>query len=120
MRTLSLALLITAAAFAADSPAGSWLWSMPGPGGQEVTADLTLQVDGEKLTGEFAFNGGSRKLTVTNGSVKGQDVKFTVQRNRPQGGSLTYEMTGKIDGNSMKGSASSEMGNAEWTAKRKP
>lgn len=92
---------------------------MPGPGGVEVTADLTLRVDGEKLTGEFAFNGGSRKLSITNGSVKGQDVKFTIQRDRPQGGSMTYEMTGKLEGNSMKGSASSEMGNAEWTARRK-
>lgn len=119
MRVLSLALLITAAAFGAEGPAGSWTWSMPGPGGQEVTADLTLRVDGEALTGEFAFNNGSRKLTVTNGSVKGHDVKFTIRRDRPQGGSMTYEISGKVDGNSMKGSAASEMGNAEWTAKRK-
>lgn len=119
MRTLALALFLAAAAFAAEGPAGSWTWSMPGPGGQEVTADLTLQVDGEKLTGEFAFNGGSRKLTITNGSVKGNDLKFTIQRDRPQGGSMTYQLTGKLDGDSMKGSASSEMGNAEWTAKRK-
>ncbi|MBM3740379.1 MAG: hypothetical protein FJW39_31880 [Acidobacteria bacterium] len=119
MRTVALALMITATAFAAEGPAGSWTWSMPGPGGQEVTAELTLHVDGEKLTGEFAFNGGSRKLTVTNGSVKGHDVKFTIQRDRPQGGSVTYGITGKIDGNSMKGSASSDLGNAGWTAKRK-
>ena len=32
---------------------------------------------------------------------------------------MTYQLTGKVDGDSMKGSASSEMGNAEWTAKRK-
>jgi hypothetical protein len=120
MRKLSLTILLAAAAtFAAEGPAGSWSWSMPGPGGQDVTADLTLQVDGEKLTGEFAFNGGSRKLSITNGSVKGRDVKFTVQRDRSQGGSMTYELTGKIEGDSMKGSASSDMGNAEWTARRK-
>lgn len=119
MSRLTLALLMIATAFGAEGPAGSWTWSMPGPGGVEVTADLTLRVDGEKLSGEFAFNGGSRKLAVTNGTVKGQDVKFTIQRDRPQGGSMTYELSGKLEGDSMKGSASSEMGNAEWTAKRK-
>ena len=92
---------------------------MPGPGGMEVAADLTLQVDGEKLTGEFAFNDGSRKIAITDGTVKGGEVKFTVKRDRPQGGVMAYALTGKVDGDAMKGSASSEMGNAEWTAKRK-
>jgi hypothetical protein len=119
MRTMLLALVASVGLLAAEGPAGSWTWSMPGPGGADVTADLTLTVDGETLTGEFAFNGGSRKLPVTNGTVKGDEVKFTIKRDRPQGGSMTYEITGKVDGDAMKGSATSEMGNAEWTAKRK-
>lgn len=119
MRKLAVVFLASLGLFAAEGPAGSWTWSMPGPGGQDVTADVTFTVEGEKLTGEFAFNGGSRKLAIADGSVKGNEVTFTIKRNRPQGGEMTYQLKGKVDGDAMKGSATSEMGDAQWTAKRK-
>ena len=90
---------------------------MPGPMG-DVTAVVTLTVDGEKLTGEFVFDG-SRKLAVRDGTVKGGDVTFKIKRDRPSGGVMEYALSGKVDGDSMKGTASSDMGNAEWSAKRK-
>lgn len=109
---------MTVTAVAADSPAaGVWTWSMPGPMG-EVGAELTLKVEGEKLTGEFVFQG-DRKLQVAEGTAKDGTVKFKVRRERPSGGTMEYDMTGKVDGDSMKGTAASDMGNAEWTAKRK-
>ena len=119
MRKLLLTLcLSTASAFAADSPAaGTWAWSMPGPMG-EVAAELTLKTDGETLTGEFVFDG-QRKLQVSEGSVKDGTVKFKIRRDRPSGGVMEYALTGKVDGDSMKGTASSDMGNADWSAKRK-
>ena len=119
MRNVLLALLIAAAGvIAADSPAaGSWIWTMPGPMG-DVSAEVTLTVDGEKLTGEFVFNG-SRKLAVQDGTVKDGAVQFKIKRDRPSGGVMEYELSGKVDGDSMKGTAASEMGNAEWSAKRK-
>ena len=111
--------LFAAAAVAADSPAaGTWAWVMPGPMG-DVAAELTLKVDGETLTGEFVFEG-QRKLRVSEGTVKDGTLKFKIRRDRPSGGVMEYAMTGKVDGETLKGSATSEMGNAEWTAKRKP
>jgi hypothetical protein len=112
-------LLIAGGVLAAEGPEGQWTWSMPGPGGADVQADLVMKIEGDKLTGEFAFNGGSRKLEIVNGSVKGNEVKFTIKRSRPQGGDMVYEMKGTVSGDQMKGSAASDMGNAEWTAKRK-
>ncbi len=82
---------------------------------------LTLKVDGETLTGTFDFDG--RKLEISNGTVKGNELKFTVKRERPSGGTMVYEMAGTVDGDSIKGTTKTVMDGQEatstWAAKRK-
>ena len=116
----TLCLLSAALMIAADA-SGTWNYKMPTPDG-ELAATLTLKVDGETLTGTFEFEGG-RKLEITNGTVKGNELKFTVKRDRPTGGSMVYEMTGTVDGDSIKGSTKTQMDGqdltSEWSATRK-
>lgn len=77
---------------------------------------FTFKQEGETLTGTYKGQFGEAPLT---GTVKGPDVKFTVKVNA-QGQDLSITYTGKIDGNSMKGTASfGELGEGTWTGKRK-
>jgi len=122
LRILSCTIL-ACGLFAADSPKvdGDWDWKMPSPFG-ETTAVLTAKSEGSKLTGVFAFTE-TRKLTIENGVIDGNKIKMTVKRDRPEGGSVVYEMTGSWEGGEMKGTAETDMfgqkATANWSAKRK-
>lgn len=106
---------------AATDVSGEWIFRMPTPNG-EMEAALTLKVDGAKLTGTFVFNE-NRKLEISNGTVDGNKLKFTVKRDRPSGGFMVYEMTGIVEGDTIKGSTKTDMDGqevtSEWSAKRK-
>lgn len=121
MKTL-LALLFSSALMLAADVSGEWDWQMPGPGGEPVKARLMLKADGTKLTGTFVFSE-SRKLELQDGKIDGNKVQFTIKRERPQGGGMSYEMQGTVDGDQMKGTAATDMGgqkaDAEWTAARR-
>lgn len=109
-------------ALAADSVvAGDWLYRMETPNG-EVTADMKLKVDGFKLTGVISF-GGETKLDIEEGSVDGNKLKFTLKRQRSQGGTMTYKMAAAVEGAKMTGSAETEIDGQPqtitWSATRK-
>lgn len=121
MRYLKLALLCCLFAFAAsaeDLISGEWTYKMDTPMG-ETKAALTLKVEDGKLTGKFVFEG-NRVLEISEGTVEDGTLKFTVKRNRAEGGFMTYKMTGKVDGKTIKGSATAvEMpdgGEMAWSA----
>ena len=122
-RTMLLAVFLACsfAAAAEDIVSGEWNYKMDTPQG-EVTAAMSLKVEGGKLTGKFTFEG-NRVLEITEGTVEGDALKFTVKRNRPEGGgSMTYKMTAKVEGKSMKGSSTAvempEGGEMAWSAAR--
>ncbi len=121
-RTILLVVFLACsfAAVAEDLVTGEWNYKMDTPQG-EVTAAMSLKVEDGKLTGKFTFEG-SRVLEITEGTVEGDTLKFTVKRNRPEGGSMTYKMTAKIEGKSMKGSSTAvempEGGEMTWSATR--
>src|SRR6478609_10051509 len=77
-----------ATASAEDKPAsatGTWSWTVPGrDGGADRKMTLTLQQDGEKLTGKLSSPGrdgaAARETEIADGSVKGSDVAFSVTR----------------------------------------
>lgn len=124
MRSIKLLLLfclLVFPAFAEDLITGEWIYKMDTPMG-ESTAALTLKVEDGKLTGKFVFEG-DRVLEISEGTAEGDTLKFTVKRNRAEGGSMTYKMTGKVDGKTIKGSATAvEMpdgGEMTWSATRK-
>jgi len=114
-----LAALATAAA--AQSPAdGKWTFTMDSQMGQ-VTGQVELKAEGGKLTGTFTLDGG-RALQITNGTVNGADVAFDLVRDRPSGGTMTYNMTGKVDGDTINGVARADMAGQTmelpWVMKR--
>ena len=114
-----LAALATAAA--AQSPAdGKWTFTMDSQMGQ-VTGQVELKTEGGKLTGTFTLDGG-RALQITNGIVNGADLAFDLVRDRPSGGTMTYNMTGKVDGDTINGAARADMGGQTvelpWVMKR--
>lgn len=90
-------------------PNASGTWSLTvnltGSGGerQETTATMTLQQEGERVTGSLQGQLGSGNITT--GSVTGSDVNFTVPITLPPPASQTTDaiFTGTITGNQMRG-----------------
>jgi hypothetical protein len=123
MRTaVSVALFIAlATAAAAQSPAdGKWTFTMDSQMGQ-VNGQVELKSENGKLTGTFVLDGG-RVLQITNGTVAGNELAFDLVRDRPSGGTMTYSMSGKVDGDAINGVARAEMGGQTvelpWVMKR--
>jgi hypothetical protein len=113
--------VVLAAAVAAQSPAdGKWTFTMDSQMGQ-VNGQVELKSENGKLTGSFVLDGG-RVLQITNGTVSGNDLAFDLVRDRPSGGTMTYNMTGKVDGDSINGVARADMGGQTvelpWVMKR--
>lgn len=105
--------------FAEGKPDGEWSWKMTSPFG-ELKAKAVMKTDSGKLTGAFWLDE-SRKLEIENGVFEGEKVTFTLKRDRPNGGTMTYEMTGTIKGDVIEGSAKAvEMGSTQtWSATKR-
>jgi hypothetical protein len=103
--------------------AGKWEMTTQGRQGP-VTSTLTLEQDGEKLKGTLSGQRGDAPVT---GTIKGNDINFSVTRQTPNG-EFTIEYTGKVDGETMKGTISGGPGGGgpgggqapvrEWSAKK--
>lgn len=106
---------------AAASVDGEWSYRMPTPNG-EMEARLVLKTDGKTLTGTFHFDG-DRRLEITGGTIEGNQMNFTVRRDRQGGGVMVYKMTGTVEGDQITGTSQTEMDGqpvqSTWTAKRK-
>jgi hypothetical protein len=88
-----------------------------GGGGPQV---FTFKQDGAKITGTIpGFNGGPD--TAFEGTVSGNDVSWTVKRTMQDGTEIATTYKGTVDGDSMKGTRSSNAPNAtprDFTATR--
>ena len=76
--TTALVVAGSLALHAADI-SGKWTAQVPGRGGQTRETTITLKQDGEKLTGTTSGMNGD--LPISDGTVKGDDVAFTVVAN---------------------------------------
>jgi len=94
------ALLFAASTFAQTSVAGDWTLTIQSPTGTR-TVPLTLKQDGEKITG--MFKGPQGELPVE-GTLVGSDLKFAFAI-PIQGQSLDISMTGKVEGETVNGTA---------------
>jgi hypothetical protein len=87
-----------------------------------VTAALILKQDGDKVTGKFQRDE-TRWLEIENCKVTGNEFSWAVKRDRPDGSIITYQMTGKVEGDTITAKATTKLdGNDamnEWSAKRK-
>jgi hypothetical protein len=102
---------------AGDEPANvAGRWEMTAGGRQgNITQTLTIEQDGDKIKGTLK---GPRAETPFEGSVKGNQVHFTVRRETPRG-EMTVEYTGNVEGDSMKGTMPGGRFNGDWSARRK-
>ncbi len=92
---------------------GKWETKSTTPQGETRTSTYTFKQDADKLTGTVSGGmGGDASLT---GSVKGNEVKFTVTRQGPNG-EMKIEYTATVEGDTMKGSVESPRGKRDWTA----
>ncbi len=101
---------------------GAWMATMPGPGGEPVDLPFSLKQEGTKLTGRFGRPDG-RSLELRDGKVEGGRFSWIINRDREGGETMTYEMSGKVEGDKLSGITKTEMGGSpielEWSAKRR-
>jgi len=126
-RALGSGSLSTASAADAPSATGNWTWSVPGrDGGAERKMTLTLKQDGEKLTGKVSSpgrdGGAARETEISDGTVKGDEVSFSVTREF-NGNKMTSKYTGKVTADAITGKMEMKDrdGNdrsRDWTAKK--
>ena len=113
----SALLLAGMAAMAADDAnvAGSWQMTFQGRQGP-INQTLTIEQDGGKIKGTLK---GPRGDAPLEGSIKGNDINFSVKRTTPRG-DMVLQYKGTVDGDSMKGTFEAGGGNftGEWTAKK--
>jgi hypothetical protein len=119
-------LLIASVSWADDKPGatGTWKWTAAGrQGGNPIEWTLTLKQDGEKLTGKLAgtFGGNPVESDISEGMIKGDEIAFTVVRERNDQKFIT-KYTGKLDGDTIKGKSerdrNGEKVSTDWEAKR--
>jgi hypothetical protein len=119
-RLIAVAGLTACAAVAAwAAPVdGKWSWTQMRQN-QEVTMVLELKQDGEKLTGTLTR--GDMKSEIKEGTIKGADLAFVTIVER-DGNQFKSNYKGKLDGDKITGTITSNFGGQErtreWTANR--
>ena len=94
---------------------GTWELTVESPQGA-MTITANYKQEGESLTGSHVSEMGESPLK---GTVKGVDITYTLTIDAG-GQQLTITHTGKVDGDTIKGTADlGAMGSMSWTAKRK-
>ena len=99
----------------AANVSGNWTISIQGERGAR-TQTMSIQQDGKTLSGSVQDDRGKEDLQ---GTIEGSDIRLTISMNTPRG-PMTLEHSGKLNGDSMKGTIKNPLGNnASWSAKRK-
>ena len=112
LKTLSLALVMTAALAAAPSVGGSWKMSVHGGPHGNATMGLILKQEGTKVTGTFATGHADMPVTgeFADGALKLESVSS---------GDSKIILSAKLkDDGTLAGYISSPMGDMTWTATR--
>ena len=111
---LALVLLFVSSSVWAQSQVdGTWDFSMDSPMGS-ATAKVVMASEGSQLTGEFDLGGG-RTWPIEEGTIDGSNIAFSVTRD---GASMTYEMSGSVEGDSITGVASAMGTTIDWSMTR--
>lgn len=104
---------------AKPDPTGTWKWSVTF---NDQTREMTLKLklEGDKLTGAM-LGRDNAETKIDDASFKDGTVSFSVTRER-NGQKFTTKYKGKLDGDTIKGTAESERDgqtrSREWEAKR--
>jgi hypothetical protein len=112
---LGMMLVLSLVAVAEDAAKVGGTWEMTSQGRQgPMTSTLTIDQDGNKFKGTLK---GARGENPIEGTVDGNKISFTVERETPNG-KMTMNYTGKVDGDSIKGTVKMGENEREWTAKK--
>lgn len=95
----ALSATLAVSAWAADAN-GKWTWKTMIQQ-NEVVQTLELKVEGEKLTGTITGRN-NQKIEIKDGTVKNDEVSFTVIRSRG-GQEIKTLYKGKVEGDTIKG-----------------
>lgn len=103
---------------------GEWVLTIPGPDDQPVDLPMTLKQDGDRLSGRIARGREAGQfLEVSEGKVHGDSLTWTLRRDRADGGTMVYSMSGRLVDGKIEGKSETTMnGNVvsrAWTAHRK-
>jgi len=105
---------VLAVAAQAKNVTGNWKLTIETPNGPG-TPSLVLKQEGEALSGTYKGRFGDAPLK---GTVKGNDIKFTVKVNA-QGNELEIEYAGTVEGDTMKGKVKfGEFGEGTFSGKK--
>lgn len=101
---------------------GKWLFTLPGPDGQPVTLPIELTQSGSALTGRVKRGEGDAWLPIENGKVEGNSFSWRVKRDRSDGTTMVYDVTGAVAGAGLAGKVKTDLNGNEmkvdWSAKR--
>lgn len=112
---IGMMLVVSLVAVAQDAAKVGGTWEMTSQGRQgPMTSTLTIDQTGNKFKGTLK---GARGETPIEGTVDGNKIAFTVERETPNG-KFTMNYTGTVDGDSIKGTAKMGEREMEWTAKK--
>ncbi len=105
----AILVLLCGGAFAADANVGG-SWTVTAKNGRRsVTQTLVLEQDADKITGTFK---GPRQSGTVEGRVSGNGVKLHVKAKMP------IDYTGTVDGDTMRGTLTSQGKSGDFTATR--
>ncbi len=120
MKTLALVILGVVALVPASAGAravnvtGDWAITANTDQGP-ISGTLTLEVDGEKLTGTLVVDMGTLPIE---GTVKDGEVSFSLSY-PTDSGDIPVTMTGKVDGDTIKGTYDAgPQGGGDWSGSR--
>ncbi len=112
---LASLLLLSLGAMADDPANVGGTWEMTSQGRQgPMTSTLTIDQSGNKFKGTLKGRMGE---TPIEGTVDGNKIAFTVERETPNG-KFTMNYTGTVDGDNIKGTVKMGENEREWTAKK--
>ena len=112
---LLAALAVTA--WAADV-SGTWAMTTAGRQGQEMTRDITITQDGNKITVSMPGRQGGDPITGE-GTIEGNAIEWKIVRQGREGGEMVMTYKGTVEGDTMTGTFSMMDREMEWTAKMK-
>lgn len=94
--------------------AGTWVFSFNTPNGL-IDADVTMKVDGQKLTGTMSSQAGETSFA---GEMKDKGFTISFEVQTPQG-NVSITMHGEQKGDGLAGTFDFGQGTGDWTGKRK-
>lgn len=100
---------------------GDWIAEVQ-MGDRKYEIPFVLQAQGGRVTGKFTGEDGTL-AEIADGRIRGDEVSWNVRRQRDDGSTMVYRMSGTVQNGTMRGIARTEYEgqerSAEWTARRK-